>query len=184
MDLNEFEMTDADFNELANRAFSIMIIHLKARYREDDRWNSHSPLDYHLHIIFTKNESSIFAINLDTSDTVFSDPQYSDIRELTRDMGRRLAETFVDRAESLIKARKYKRELLFIKANPVLWEKFNTIKEITYLDSLHRFSEYLNTSKISLDNKYEDVNESSKTISDTYNWANIIYSEERTLEPA
>lgn len=181
----DFIMNDEDYRNLISQATGIMIIHLNAIMKEDHGWKNHSPMDYHLHVLFIKDVKTdiLTAISLDTSDSTFKPLKDRKITELSRELAEDIARMFIDRVNTMLKIRKFDRARLFSKADSRLWDTFNHIKEETYAESLAPFADYLKTNSFSLDTKESESKGVKKYFDDKqYDWANIRFSEERFLE--
>ncbi len=160
-----------------DKAIGITVIHLKASYREDNELFPHSPMDYHIHnlLYYDLELKHAGALCLDTNNLqTVPCPDLSYLKDAVKNLNITLAQLFVDKIDSMIKADKFSGEALFNRTEQNLWDVFNRIKETTFIQNLPRLAEYLKATGAFLQ-KNKDIIEEP----DRYKWAEITLSEER-----
>jgi hypothetical protein len=175
--MEKTELSKSDLEELANNSFRIVLVHLRTSYKEDEVEQLHSPMNYHLHILYIKGQDSgvVTAINLDTMDVVSETTEdLSDLNKLAHD----LAHIFVDKINAMMQVNKYEREKLFIKAPTQLWDRFNDIKESTFIERIGAFANYVNADSIVFEQRKKSPKK-EKVLN--YGWAEISLAEGREV---
>ena len=178
------ELTSEDINFFTQNSTGSMVIYLGSQYRDkgDDLLQHHSPLDYHLHVLFYWDEKlkNFGGICLDTFDLSIEHFERSDFNQNIegRKIALKLARLFIDRINSALKTEQIIEEKLFNRAPAPLWTRYNEIKRTSYLDSLKRFQSYLEFTKITLKETSQKLQEIEQEM---YTWAQISLSEERFL---
>lgn len=128
------------FIENAN---GIVVIHIRFWMDESNR---HSSLDYHLHTITFYDDTNEYAgiFCLDTKD-VFIQEAKKDISSLKMAidlLSRDIAISFIDRAKSITRqghgelSDDQMLALIFDRAGDEMWNKFNEMKQKTYVQSM------------------------------------------------
>lgn len=139
------------------RARGISVIHLVMSYREGDGQQIyHSPLDYHLHVLFyfDKENKHAGAINLDSSQLLTM--SWEDEERLgvaLTDLTKALARAWVGQLSSLIKNNAPDTvwsETVFDRADARLIAKFEEIQESTFSKNLKRFAALLETNTVNV----------------------------------
>ena len=168
-------------NYFKDKAVGIAVVHLMASYYEDNIIHFHPTMDYHLHNLLycDKELGHIGVLCLDTNDlqiTPYAKGQ--DIRQMFSTLTMYTAQFFVDKIDSMINAAAFSKELLFDRVEQELWDKFNEIKEDTFIDKLPHLIKYLDANKSVLHREELDI----KREPDLYRWAEISLTEERFIE--
>ncbi|MDR3237226.1 MAG: hypothetical protein LBT84_01850 [Spirochaetia bacterium] len=159
------------------KAVGITIIHLRAAYREDNEIFRHSPMDYHIHnfLYYDPELEHAGALCLDMNDLQTAPcANVSYLEDTLKGLNMVLAEIFVDKIDSMIKANFFPQEVLFNRSEQELWDEFNRIKQVTFMQSLPRLADYIHATEASIQ-KDKDIIEEP----DRYKWAEITLSEER-----
>ena len=170
-------------NYFTKNAIGITVIHLMATYSEDDVLHLHPAMDYHLHNLLYHNKELgyVGVLCLDTNDLqTMPYGEGQDMRQVFNTLTMETAQFFVDKIDSMIGADVFDRETLFERAEQELWDKFNEIKECTFVDKLPRLAKYLNANRAVLHKGELDI----KKEPNLYKWAEISLTEERLLAPA
>ncbi|HCL58142.1 MAG TPA: hypothetical protein DHW82_14200 [Spirochaetia bacterium] len=125
-------------------AYGMTVIYLKHYHEEETSF--HLPhLSYHLHFLISKDKDNILYIRcLDTDDLIDSSSTGIDnINDLIID----LIKNFFDIELKYFQEGILKREFLFQRADEKYWEKFNEIKETSYIKSKNAYLQYLSYGK-------------------------------------
>ena len=165
------------------KAVGITVIHLMASYSEDNIINLHPAMDYHLHNLLYLDDDlgHIGVLCLDTNDLqTMPYTEGSDMRHMFKDLTMDTAQFFVDKIDSMIKVGDFRHELLFDRAEQELWDKFNKIKEQTFIHKLPQLVKYLSAKGAVMPKEELDI----KKEPSTYKWAEISLTEERLVESA
>jgi hypothetical protein len=167
-------LSDADTAFFEKHAIGIQVIYLANTYVEDGQRRTHSPMDYHLHILFYKSETTFGAICLDTCDISTLSALDDNATKKVHELGFELAKTFVERINTMLQVGQISEEKLFLVAPDKLWMRFNKIKRSTFLNSLPEFMKYTQSKSVR-------VNEVTPALSRprTHGWASITISEDR-----
>lgn len=177
------EMTGTDF--YLEKARGISVVHLVMTYKEDDKHQYHSPLDYHLHILFyfDPERGVAGAINLDSSQLLtmsWSDEEKLDLA--LEDLTKALAKAWVRQLSSLIKndaPDHVWNETVFDRADKSLFDKFDEIQKITFKDSILRFSKYLGTNSV---RSAQNIIENERTPDEQLPEAKVYIVEDRVIK--
>ncbi|MCL2026570.1 MAG: hypothetical protein FWG92_07185, partial [Leptospirales bacterium] len=137
-------------NYFAKNAVGITVVHLMAAYSEDNVLRLHPTMDYHLHNLLYHDAElgHIGVLCLDTNDlqTIpYRDGQ--DMHHLFNTLTMDTAQFFIDKIDSMMNVAAFSKELLFERVEQDLWDKFNEIKEDTFIDKLPRLAKYLNADR-------------------------------------
>jgi hypothetical protein len=167
------------------KAIGISVIHLCALYKEKESNNLaiHSPMDYHIHNLFYFDKSLKHAggICLDTSDLQTNFCETEDyLGEAIRNINMDIAKLFIEKVDSLVKAKRYDRRNLFARSDQQLWDMFNSIKEATYIYKLKQFVDYIpaNTVKLAEQSGIDlDIEPDMN-----HKWAEVRFTEERFIK--
>jgi hypothetical protein len=161
----------------AEKAVGITVVHLRASCREKYELFPHSPMDYHIHnlLYFDPELKHAGALCLDTNNLqTVPCPDSPYLKDAIKSLNMVMAQLFVDKIDSMIKAGNFSKEMLFNRAEQDLWDVFNRIKETTFMQNLPRLAEYLQATGASLQKEKDIIEEP-----DRYKWAEITLSEER-----
>jgi hypothetical protein len=141
--------------KISGKASGIIILFLVFAYKDEGKIKGHTALNYHLHILqFKDSYGNIGYICLDTSAVI---SMHSDDHDQKKAMTF-LAESFVGKLDSMVKADVRDRDLLFEKVPAVLWEKFNMIKEESFLSSIPGFLNYAGSKNLKLAENIQSLN--------------------------
>lgn len=138
------QLTDEFVEGVLNNTVGIMIVHLESYYMELDEleYKRHSSLDYHLHFLKYEIQNSVGVLCLDTSDFLESD-KFTFGNNTFNTLISELTKTFIDIISTVIANPELPKSVVFHKSPMKLWEKFNQLKEDSFIVNAQRFSKYL-----------------------------------------
>lgn len=175
------ELSESFVERINKNTVGITVVHLQSHYKEqgEDSIKRHSSLDYHLHFLKYKIGTTIGVLCLDTSD-------FLDCNEITfgtntyNFLMTELTKTFIDNIFTVTSNPDLPKSIAFNKAPSKLWEKFNELKEDSFIQNTRRFAKYLNTDNdTSLSNR--DTPQIIKQEPDTHKGFQINYNESRVI---
>lgn len=163
-----------------NNTVGISVILLRALYFEGEDMVPHTPMDYHIHILYYKNPEMdhVGALCLDTSDILLLENSGDNIISARNTLALDIARLFVDRIKSMMKEDKFDFGLLFNRTDQKLWDFFNEIKTRSYVNNLKGFTEMVKARTI----KLIDEDEFKAKPDDTHRDFEIWISEERLID--
>ncbi len=139
--------------DLANKSFGIIVLFLTSVYSDDGVFKEHTPMNYHLHILQYKDTyGNNGYICLDTSLSVIQPFDQIDAAEALHF----IADGFIEKLDSMVKANCLDKDSLFVKSPAVLWDRFNQIKEESFISNITKFKNFTGADRIAYsENKFE-----------------------------
>jgi hypothetical protein len=158
------------------KSVGISVIHLRAAYYENNELHRHPSMDYHLHnlLYFNKELKYVGILCLDNNNLQTmpcADENY--IYDALKTLNMSEAQFFIDVMDSMIKTNRFEEGLLFDRADQVLWDRFNEIKQKTFIGKFPELAKYLSAKRVELQ---EDIIIEEP---EHYKWAEITFNEER-----
>lgn len=163
-------------------AIGIIVTHLSTAYYENNKIQFHTPMDYHLHnLLFYDDDFKYIGVLCLDINYIQTEPYEigDNIRDKFKKLVRSTAEFFVDKIDNMIKEKIFSKEMLFDRSPQEIWDKFNELKQDTFIYKMPQFVKYLSATGVKL---HEKEFESKKNEADRYQWAEIRDTEERIIE--
>jgi len=140
---DQSEKLEDNYSYFIEKAIGITVVHLIASYNENNKIQLNPSMDYHLHYLlyYDRDLNHIGVLCLDTNDLqTIAYANGNDMRYMFKTLVMEMTQFFVDKMDSMINVNCFDEKILFDRAEQKLWDKFNEIKQQTFISKLSQFA--------------------------------------------